>query len=318
MILLLWMINFVSASPVSLEIGVEHRSVPHPFLNIEYQLPNSYLFLQSDHLTWYKNKMNDDIQTWIALMGQGYRTQQTLQKFEEGQLDLSQSFQTSYLGFHLGQLRTGRRNIQFGGRMHTGYYWFGDYGKNVEEQEPQIRSDIDTLFQWYQQGHLITSYLGSTFVFTNDLDQYPHARFRWAYFGSKTFEPIWGLVMGTAQDPDDLALTRIGGEKANFIPLMGADWGEFWVKDYIIPRLGARYEGHIKNFQYQLGLRTDFAWLNTPKDDAGWKIGTGLVNTLHWKAWSLNSHVGYGFWKETSLPSLSISLGWDPGMAFQF
>lgn len=312
MSLFLSLLQAALANPVSLAIGVEHRSISHPFLNIEYQLPDAVLYLKSDHLSWYKQSTKDDIQTWFILMGQGYRTQQTVQKFENGVIDLSESFQTSYLGFQLGQLRASERNIQFGGRIHSGYYWFGNYGKRIKEMTPQIRSQIDTLFQWCKEGHLIDSYLGSTVVFTNDLNLYPHAHFRWDYYGSRPVEPIWGFLMGTTQNFDTLSLTRVGGEQADYIPLLGADWGEFWVKDYVITRLGGRYEAEMKALRYQIGLRTDLAWLQEPEQDAEWKIGSGLSGLLLWEDWSLNSHIGYGFWQEAKRPSLSISLGWSP------
>ena len=312
MISLLWLNHFAFASPVSLEVGVESRSISHPFVNVEYQLPESYVSLQSDHLTWHKDKTNGNIQNWFALMGQGYRTYQTIQKFEDGALDLSSSFQTSYIGFEVGQLRTAQREIQFGGRLFTGYYWFSNYGQNIEDRTPQIRVNIETLMQWYKYGHLVTSSLGSIAVFTEDLHQYPHANFQWDYFGARTFEPILGVAMGTIQTPDDLALYRIGGEQAGFTPLMGADWGEFWVDDYVINRIGGRYEGEIKDFRYQLGFRSDFALLRTSEADNQWKIGTGLFHSLQWRNWSIYSHAGYGFWQENNLPSFSISVGWFP------
>ena len=293
------------ASPIVLELGVEQRSVSHPFLNISYKLPTSSLRLHSDQFSWSKYSIKDEQSTWFAVHGQGFQTLQTHQIFENGDIDPSQSFQSSYVGFNIGQLRTNSNNLQFGGRINPSYYWFSNFGENIEEMEPQVRTSISSLFLWSYQGFKLYSYLGSTVVFTNELEQYPSAYLHWEYEGITNLSPIAGMDLGTAKEPDMLSLSRIGGERSGFIPLMGADWAEFLVKDVVIGRLGVKYKGSIQNFGHRTAIRADVAWLQD------WKLGLGLENRLSWKEWSVNSHLGYGLWKETALPSFSVSLGWN-------
>ena len=293
------------ASPVSLEIGIEQRSVSHPFLNIIYKLPTSSLSLHSDQFSWSKHSTTSNQSTLITVHGQGFQTLQTHQTFENGDVDPSQSFQSSYVGFNIAQLRTTSKNLQFGGRINPSYYWFSDFGDNVTEMEPQIRTSITSLFLLDYQGFSLYSYLGSTVVFTNKLENYPSGYLHWDYEGIKRFSPIAGMDLGTAKDPDSLNLSRIGGEKSNFIPLMGADWAEFLVKDFVIGRVGAQYKGTLQNLEHRTAIRADIAWLQD------WKLGLGLVNRMNWKEWSVSSHLGYGFWRENALPSFSASVGWN-------
>lgn len=177
---------------------------------------------------------------WIAARGCAFAAGMMISPWADGAPDYPRQLPVAYAGLELGAQRWGPHGLWAGASGWARYHVLNAYGSN-STRAPAIRADLEGGI--WTPGAQATLRAGTGVSFWAESDELyapiqPHVEFEAHLKPDGVIAPVGELWAGTASHQDVLALTRMGGLTPYAVPMAGAAWGEWWVDDYAVWRVG--------------------------------------------------------------------------------
>ena len=283
---------------------------------------SAVLRTDAPELTWAPS--GDHGRGWVTARGHFFAAQMYISPWTEGAPDPDRAMRAASAGIEAGAVRYGPFGLYYGGRVAGDAFWI-TRGADSPRQDPGPRQVAAAdailgfwrpdLSAWARGGTDVELREGTTLIS-------PHLAAQAHWTPEIT---VSGLVLGprveawagVAEQQDDLLRTRLGGLNPWVVPLAGAAWGEWWVEDYGVARLGGTI-GFGGTGPGVVGLRVSpFVDLASFDEESAWGAGLGL------RAWrgrlflDLTGGAAPTIPRQQGYEALSVwfSLGWDWGTA---
>ena len=303
----------IPISDVSFHIAINGFADVRPVLNLKYQAEEYAITILTDTLQLSRFWSINEHSTWFYIQGQGYQGHMTPYPWEDGAPALSKGFQTSYAGIEGGQLRTWKEQFYVGGEGIARYYWYRTDNENpLENRDNEFRLTFNTFAAWNTTAASVRLVLGEDIVNTKQFELQPHLYCTATYRPDWTFAPWLELRAGWGDNQDNISKMRLGGLNPYVVPFAGAGWGEWWVEDYLVSRVGSITQIPIKKLQMELGIHSDLGYFQNIS-----AISFGQYTGVSYNDWKGIIHWGMAPWIERQdgvsffSSYISIARGWD-------
>jgi hypothetical protein len=315
--------------------GGQIDSDSHGDVNLGVRRGDWTFLLRTDapEITW--GPSGDHGRAWVTARGHGFAAGMLISPWTDGAPDPGRSLRASTVGAEAGLVRYGPAGLYGGGRVAIDGAFFGGFeDTTVAVPAPRLVATAEAVGGWYRPevqawvraGVDLETPGGAPLPISPHVAGELHWIPGWKV-GSVALAPRAEAWVGAAGPQDYLLRARIGGTTPYVVPLAGAAWGEFWVEDYAVARVGPSVGLGFGDAGVRVSPFADLAGFSDPSVDLGpaapgpltlrGDLGLGLGVRAWWKRFYADATGGYSPTIERqpgySRASVSFSLGADWG-----
>lgn len=173
--------------------------------------------------------------SWLSLHGHVWASRLIHAPWADGAPAPERAISAPSIGLDAGTARHAGHGFWYGGRAGAEYYLFQARPETtIAVPDPRLIATVDLLAGRWLREFEITIRAGLDW--SEDLQPHIAADLHWGprWLVAPRLE-VWA---GAAERQDFVTRTRMGGLSPWAVPLAGAGWGELWVEDYVVARVG--------------------------------------------------------------------------------